>query len=303
MENHNYTFETLKTSYLPLIEAQLDTWLTPGNGPQAGLIDAARYSTIAAGKRLRPLLVFAVGDLYQANKQALLDFACAVELIHTYSLIHDDMPAMDNDDYRRGKKTLHKVVGDGIALLTGDFLLTFAFEKIAGSHFISNDLKVKLIQLMAHCSGHEGMVGGQYADLTSYQNHHTPEVLKWMHLSKTGALMRLCMEGACLLSSVSVPTCESWAELGSHMGLLFQIVDDLLDSLPATGATVPLGASSFINMTGVENTWIEARQLKAELLKRATELDPQRPVIAEIIEAITRQYEQLPQIAPCEGTL
>jgi geranylgeranyl diphosphate synthase type II len=252
---------------------------------------------------MRPVLTLMASEVFNVDCEKAIPAATAVEVFHNFSLIHDDMPAMDNDDYRRGKKTLHKVVGDGIALLTGDFLLTFAFEKIAGSHFISNDLKVKLIQLMAHCSGHEGMVGGQYADLTSYQNHHTPEVLKWMHLSKTGALMRLCMEGACLLSSVSVPTCESWAELGSHMGLLFQIVDDLLDSLPATGATVPLGASSFINMTGVENTWIEARQLKAELLKRATELDPQRPVIAEIIEAITRQYEQLPQIAPCEGTL
>lgn len=303
MNNKDYTFETLKATYLPLIEAQLDHWLTSSSGPQTGLFEAARYSTLGAGKRLRPLLVFVAGDLYKANQQALLDFACAVELIHTYSLIHDDLPAMDNDDYRRGKKSLHKVVGDGIALLTGDFLLTYAFEKIAHSEAISSESKIKLIQLMGECAGHRGMVGGQYADLTSHQHPQTPEVLQWMHLSKTGALMRLCVEGGCIIADVSAATSRSWGELGSRIGLLFQIVDDLLDDLPSTGSKVPLGPSSFISMAGVENTWIEARRLKTELMQRSMQLDPERPVLVEIIEAITRQYEQLPQIAPCEQSL
>jgi geranylgeranyl diphosphate synthase type II len=304
MKKSDYTFERLKTCYLPLIESELTAWLTPSHPcPQEGLFEAARYSTLGAGKRLRPLLVFAVGDLYEAPKQALLEFACALEMIHSYSLIHDDLPAMDNDDYRRGKKSLHKVVGDGIALLTGDFLLTYAFQKIALSPSFSNELKVKLIQLMGECAGHEGMVGGQYADLTSHQHPQNPEVLKWMHLIKTGALMRLCMEGACCIAGVSPTTCQSWAELGSRIGLLFQIVDDLLDDLPSTTSKVPLGPSSFISMAGVENTWNEARRLKSELIERCQQLDPDRPVIHEIIEAITRQYEQLPQIAPCEGHL
>lgn len=304
MEKNTYTFDGLKTTYLPLIEAELNNWLTPRSScPQEGLFEAARYSTLGAGKRLRPLLVFAVGDLYAANKKALLDFACAVELIHTYSLIHDDLPAMDNDDYRRGKKTLHKIVGDGIALLTGDFLLTYAFQKISNSAFLSDSLKVQLIQLMGECAGHEGMVGGQYADLTSHQHPQTPEVLKWMHLSKTGALMKLCTQGACLIAGISPTTCQSWAELGSRIGLLFQIVDDLLDDLPSTTAKVPLGPSSFISMAGVENTWIEARRLKSELIERSLQLDPERPIMIEIIEAITRQYEQLPQIAPRESHL
>lgn len=290
--------QSLKNTFLPRIESQLDIWLTMIEGPQKGLIEAARYSCLGSGKRFRPLLTLAVASRSHEPDTAALVAACAIELIHTYSLIHDDLPCMDNDDLRRGKKALHKVVGEGLALLTGDFLLTFAFECLATCEQMPVHMKLELIARLTKAAGHRGMVGGQYADLTCHQHPQTAEFLKWMHLCKTGALMRASLEFGAIVSGCAQQEVAIWGDFGEKFGLLFQFVDDLIDSLPSSmPSSVPIGPSSYIAFNGVEDTLIEVQKLKNQLIEMATTLDQDRTIFQEMIQAVTDQYETLPQIA------
>lgn len=300
---HSYKhLHELKAVALPLIENQLDTWLTLSHGPQQGLFEAARYSTLGIGKRFRPLLTLAVTTQHNIPFEQAVQAASIIELIHTYSLIHDDLPCMDNDDFRRGKKSLHKVVGEGLALLTGDFLLTFAFQKLSEITSIDPLVRLRLITALASAAGHQGMVGGQYADLTSHQHPQTREFVQWMHEHKTGSLMRVCMEFGAILSGLSSEQISHWRRFGQQFGLLFQLVDDLLDSLPCNMKGAPIGPSSYITFAGVQKTLDEVRQLKEQLLITCHQLDPHRQILSEMVEAVTRQYEDLPQIASSANT-
>lgn len=289
----------LKEFATPLIENQLDTWLQEQDGPQNGLIQAARYSTLGSGKRFRPLLTLCVAQHYGVDIEQAVPAACAIELVHTYSLIHDDLPCMDNDDFRRGKKSLHKVIGEGLALLTGDFLLTYAFDRLCNAHVIPPNIRLKLIQHLSLASGHLGMVGGQYADLTSHQHPQTKEFINWMHECKTGALMKASVVFGALLACVNDDQVAQWGNFGASIGLLFQLVDDLLDIFATTNTgSLPIGPSSYIAFAGIEQTLSEVRQLKLQLLKRCHELLPENLILQELIESITHQYEDLPQIIP-----
>lgn len=197
---------------------------------QCDLFSAARYSILSGGKRVRPLLVLAAGEAFGAPVHQLLDPACALEIVHTYSLIHDDLPCMDDDDERRDKPTLHKIYNEGHATLTGDFLLTFAFELLAKAPLISSDVKIELVRILASSAGADGMVGGQAVDLSLQEQEIDLPLLEFLHLKKTALLIRAALEFGGTISGASPRDLKLLALAGEHLGLAFQVIDDILDA-------------------------------------------------------------------------
>ncbi|OLN23317.1 farnesyl-diphosphate synthase [Domibacillus antri] len=195
----------------------------------APLKESMAYSLRAGGKRIRPMLLFAALETYGKEAEKGLDSACALEMIHTYSLIHDDLPAMDDDDLRRGKPTNHKVFGEATAILAGDALLTFAFELIASSTAHSPEQSVKLIRMLASAAGPEGMVGGQMADMAGEQKTLTLPELEYIHLHKTGRLLAFSVMAGAFIGGADERETSLLEKYARHIGLAFQIRDDILD--------------------------------------------------------------------------
>jgi geranylgeranyl diphosphate synthase, type II len=219
------------------IENKLTELLSQINTPET-LQSSMIYSVNAGGKKIRPLLVLATLEDLGASSKDALQVACAVELIHTYSLIHDDLPSMDNDDYRRGKLTNHKVYGEAMAILAGDALQSLAFEILTNLNNTPPEIAVKLIRLLSIASGAEGMVGGQVLDIEGEKMDLTLEQLKRIHLNKTGALLSFCIEAGALLAGVDNEKMINLKEFAKNIGLTFQIQDDILD---VTSTTEELG--------------------------------------------------------------
>ena len=189
------------------------------------------YSLEAGGKRIRPLLLFSTLDAFGIDPKKGLPVAAAIEMIHTYSLIHDDLPSMDNDDLRRGKPTNHKVFGDAIAILAGDALLTYSFEVISklANEFASAETKLKLMIEMAKAAGTEGMVGGQVADMEGEGKKLSLEELEYIHIHKTGKLLRFSVVAGAIIANSSQSQLDHLSAFSHHLGLAFQIQDDILD--------------------------------------------------------------------------
>ncbi|HEY2809860.1 MAG TPA: polyprenyl synthetase family protein [Rhabdochlamydiaceae bacterium] len=223
--------EAFLHSAQPLLEERLHA-LIPSDTqlPFGGLFAAARYSLFSGGKRLRPLLVLASCLTVEGTLQKALDPACAIECIHTYSLIHDDLPCMDNDDMRRGKPTLHCVYPEWHALLTGDYLLTFAFEILAQSPYLSDAEKIACIQLIAANCGARGMIGGQMIDLHTESMQIDKALLEQMHSAKTAALFSAALECGAIAAGASPRERSLLRECGEKIGLAFQIADDIFDA-------------------------------------------------------------------------
>lgn len=212
-----------------LVDAELDRLVPPEAAVPSTIHRAMRYSLFAGGKRIRPVLCLAAARATGGEAPGMLPAACSLELIHTYSLIHDDLPSLDNDDYRRGKLTNHKVFGDAMAILAGDALLTFAFEVLSRSA-APDDRKVKLIAELATASGTVGgMVGGQVADLEGEGKPPSAELLESIHRAKTGALLRASLRMGAIVAGASEAEYTALSTYGEHVGLAFQIVDDVLD--------------------------------------------------------------------------
>ena len=256
---------------LDTVEAALSRWVV-AEAP-AGLGDAMRYAVLDGGKRLRPLLVLAASEAVQGNQDAALRAACAVELIHAYSLVHDDMPCMDNDVLRRGKPTVHVKFGEAQALLAGDALQALAFELLAPEgQDIAFSIQATLCRLLARAAGHEGMAGGQAIDLASVGHALTEEQLRHMHRLKTGALLQgsVMMGAAC--GQASAASQEALARYGAAVGLAFQVVDDILD-VTADSATLGKTAGkdaaqdkpTYVSLMGLERS----RALAGQLLDQA----------------------------------
>lgn len=207
-----------------LIDKTLNEWLD-----ETPVEVAARYSVMSGGKRLRPLLTLATAEALGASLEKSITPACAIELIHTYSMIHDDLPAMDNDDLRRGRPTLHKVYSEGEAILTGDFLLTYAFEKLASAPGIDPHSKLELIKLISSKSGSKGMITGQWIDLASEEKKLTLNETDELHLLKTGALIEASILAGAIVAQASKEVKESLSLFSKKLGLAFQIIDDVLD--------------------------------------------------------------------------
>jgi len=256
-----------------IIDKALDKYLPPIDGMEGRVVEAARYSLFAGGKRLRPILCIAAHEACGGSSKALLPVACALEMIHTYSLIHDDLPAMDNDDFRRGKPTNHKVFGEAVAILAGDLLLTYAFELMA-EHGLEDrsGTVMRVIHIIARASGFKGMVGGQMIDLACEGKEVDVPTVEYMHARKTGALITASVQAGAILAGASESEIERMGRYGRHLGLAFQITDDLLD---VTGSFEEMGKTpgsddrkgkrTYPFLVGIE----ESRRLAREHVERA----------------------------------
>lgn len=214
----------------PLIDSELDRLIPKESEPPQRVHRAIRWSVFAGGKRFRPALLIAVGQTLEAKADNLLRTACALEMIHTYSLIHDDLPSMDNDELRRGKPTCHVKFGEATAILAGDALQTLAFQTIAEDDSLTAPLRVKLVGELARAAGTpEGMVAGQAHDLDAASQHIEKTNLERIHHKKTGALIRAAARGGAMIAGAGQTELAAITEYATQLGLLFQITDDLLD--------------------------------------------------------------------------
>lgn len=219
-----------------VVDKALNRFLIREARPPEVVHKAMRYSVFAGGKRLRPILCLAAAEICGGDSKNTLPTACALEVLHTYSLVHDDLPAMDDDDLRRGRPTNHKVFGEGLAILAGDGLLTFAFELIAQNAAIKGvrpEWVVEAVRVVARAAGSLGMVGGQAVDLVSEGNAalngHRAQVLDYIHRHKTGALIQASLDAGAVLAGATVAQRRALIRYGENIGLAFQIADDVLD--------------------------------------------------------------------------
>jgi len=258
------------------VDHHLDRWLPQPSGPEAHLQEAMRYSVIGGGgKRVRPVLVYAAGKALNIEEDQLDACACAVEIIHAYSLIHDDLPAMDDDDLRRGRPTCHKKYDEATAILAGDALQAFAFEILAADSALqtSPSNRIEMIKLLAKASGSVGMAGGQAIDLDAVGKALKLEELENMHLLKTGALIRASvLLGAMCSPNVQASKLEALDTYARYVGLAFQIHDDVLDVTADTetlgkpqGSDEQQNKPTYPSLLGLEG----AQQRALELHKRA----------------------------------
>ena len=211
------------------VDVALDRFLPPETERPETLHKAMRYSVFAGGKRLRPVLVIAGAEAVGGSAERVMPTACALELIHTYSLVHDDLPAMDDDDFRRGVPTNHKVFGEAIAILAGDALLTLAFRLVAENARDRVGALGDVVVDIADAAGHAGMVAGQVADLEAEGRPVGAETLDYIHTHKTGVLIRASLRAGAMLCGADAPQLRALSLAGANLGLAFQIVDDILD--------------------------------------------------------------------------
>ena len=252
------------------VEAALDGAI-PVTYPEK-IYEAMRYSLLAGGKRLRPILCLATCEMAGGTIEMAMPTACALEMIHTMSLIHDDLPAMDNDDYRRGRLTNHKVYGDNIAILAGDGLLAYAFEYVAAhTQNVAPERVLKVIALLGRAVGAAGLVGGQVVDLESEGKLDVSlETLDFIHTHKTAALLEACVVSGGILAGLAAPELQRLSRYAQNIGLAFQIVDDILD-ITATQAELGKTAGkdlqaqkvTYPSLWGLEESRRQAHQLIA----------------------------------------
>ena len=253
-------------------ERSLDTLLPPAGGPEGRLLEAMRYAALGGGKRLRGFLVQQSGRLFGVDRRALGRVAAAVECVHAYSLVHDDLPAMDDDDLRRGKPTVHKAFDEATAILAGDALLTMAFGLLAapdahGDPFVRCELVVRL----AHAAGHAGMVGGQMMDIAfEHGSPGLPEITRLQRM-KTAALITFSCEAGAILGRASASARNALSAYGQDLGLAFQIVDDLLDAEgdpakmgKAAGKDADRGKPTVVSVLGAGRARAQAEALAAQ---------------------------------------
>lgn len=245
-------FKEQNAEYLAYIEKYLDEeCFLYESQPQKILFEAMRYSLLAGGKRLRPIFVFDFSRMCGGDWKKAAPFAAAVEMIHTYSLIHDDLPCMDNDDFRRGRPSNHKVYGEATAVLAGDALLTAAFMFLAKAPY-SAETRIRAVEILSECAGELGMVGGQVLDMSSEERQCTEQEVLDIQSRKTGALIRAaCMLGV-LAGNGSEEQLAAAAAFADHLGLAFQIRDDMLDVI---GNAEEMGKS--VGTDAVKNTFVQ----------------------------------------------
>lgn len=270
----------------------------PESNPQAKVLEAMRYSLEAGGKRIRPLLVLAFcracgGDVQKALKPAL-----AIEMIHTYSLIHDDLPAMDDDDYRRGRLSCHKAFDEATAILAGDALNVLPFELLSTDTTLPAETRVSLIAELANAAGAEGMIGGQVIDIANETRTDVDQNnLVNMYAHKTGALIRVACTMGCMVAGANDKMLTAATEYAQRLGLAFQIVDDILD---VTGTPELLGKpigsdaahhkTTFVTLLGLEGAKAEASRLTEEALRLLEDI-PEHQFLTEMTEALlNRNY-------------
>lgn len=285
--------------YCSMIEAALPQYLPPVTLPQGKVCEAMAYSLLDGGKRIRGCLTLAMCELCGGVVQSALPLACAIEMVHAYSLIHDDLPCMDNDDLRRGKPSCHIKFGEGTALLAGDALLTHAFSAASDAYFngtLPAETVLRCVNQLSRAAGVEGMIGGQVIDTAPEEVPMTPEQLEAMHGMKTGALIRSAAVLGCLAAGAPRDVVMQADLYAAKIGLAFQIVDDILD---ATEESEKLGKSTsdadnnkttYITLYGVEKAREMVRRLvlEADLAVKGTVLDDE--MLYELADTLAKRH-------------
>ncbi len=281
-----------------VVDAALDRLMPEAKGPSAKVTEAMRYSLSAGGKRVRPILMMAGCKAVGGVPEEILPAACAMECVHTYSLIHDDLPAMDDDDLRRGKPTCHVVYGEAVAILAGDGLLTYAFELMTHRELtdkVPPHTLLRAISIFSHAAGVAGMVGGQTADILNEGKEVDPETLAFIHSCKTGALIRASVEMGALLGGGDEGQIAALREYGTALGLCFQVVDDLLDVVgdqeklgKPVGSDEKNKKATYPALFGIEETRRRAAELRDQALAHLSsfgqEAEPLRAIANYIVE-------------------
>jgi len=290
-------FPTWTKGVLAGTEAALDRFLPPATQEPAKLHEAMRYTAMGGGKRVRPLLVHASGALFGADADALARAACAVEMIHVYSLVHDDMPCMDDDDLRRGKPTVHVAYDEATALLVGDALQAQAFDVLAGTTTVPAARTVTMLRLLAEAAGSAGMCGGQAIDLDSVGISLDQEQLERMHQLKTGAMLRVSvLLGALAGRDLASHEQEALGAYSRAIGLAFQVVDDVLDATEdsatlgkTAGKDAAANKPTYVSILGLEPSKALAEQLRRQAHDALAPFGEQALRLREIADLIVQR--------------
>ena len=268
------TFKEIWAARTKLVEENLLRELHNTPTIDEKIFNAMNYSLFAGGKRVRPIMLIAAADSISNNGEKFLPVACALEMIHTYSLIHDDLPAMDNDDYRRGKLTNHKVFGESTAILAGDALLTHAFDVITRQENVEPKILIAVIREISVAAGIGGMIGGQSIDIQSEGKLIDMPTLKKMHLGKTGALFKAAIRSGAILAGASDTQLDALTKYAENFGLAFQITDDILDVIgdeknlgKPIGSDAKNNKSTYVTLTSLD----EAKKLAEKSVEDAVD--------------------------------
>ncbi|MGZ6292933.1 MAG: polyprenyl synthetase family protein [Syntrophales bacterium] len=281
-----------------IVDEALERYMPGDDNYPPVIFKALRYSLFAGGKRIRPILCLASAEALGGNVGSILPVACALELIHTYSLIHDDLPAMDDDDYRRGRRTSHKVFGENMAILAGDALLTEAFHLMSDRGLMEKIAPEKLVSVIhdvAGAAGCFGMVGGQVVDVQSEGEAVDNEVLNFIHTRKTGAMIAAAVKAGAALADAGEVELNALTSYGRHLGLAFQIADDILNVEgdqklmgKGTGSDIKRGKVTYPALVGMDASRKKARELVEEALSAIKNFDhraePLRMIASYIVE-------------------
>lgn len=282
-------FETARRAAVETVAAQLDSLLSLPDGPERKLIEAIRYAALDGGKGFRPFLCLATAGLFKVSEAHAKRVAMAVECVHCYSLVHDDLPAMDDDDMRRGKPSTHKAYNEATAILAGDALLTLAFEILADEQTHNDaDIRIVLVARLAHAAGMQGMVGGQMMDLLSPDLDLDAGGLTRLQKMKTGALISFAVEAGAILGKASDSQRQALVNYAHDIGLAFQIADDVLDvagSAAAIGKTkgkdAVAGKQTFASLLGVERARAQARLLVDQAIHHLDGFGPEADALRQ----------------------
>ena len=280
------------------VDAVIDRLLAKPDGPEARVYEAMRYAALAPGKRLRPFLVLASAHLFGVSQRSALQAAVAIELLHTYSLVHDDLPAMDDSDLRRGRPTCHKAFDDATAVLAGDGLLTMAFEVLADPDTHGDPaVRIELVSCLAKAAGCAGMVGGQMIDLLA-EHDHTLDIgaITRLQRLKTGALIAFSCEAGAILGKSSIDNRRALVGYAHDLGLAFQIADDLLDAegtAAETGKSVgrdaEAGKATFVSILGLEGARKQARALVSQAIGQLESFGDKAHLLREVAHFVVER--------------
>jgi geranylgeranyl diphosphate synthase type II len=276
------------------VDQCLGRLLPAASEPPTAIHQAMRHSIFAGGKRLRPILVLASGESLGAARDTLLHLGAGIEMMHTYSLIHDDLPALDNDDLRRGLPTCHKMFGEAIAILAGDALMTRSYQVLTDTPGVSDSTRIDIIRDIAYATGTvEGLIGGQVVDLESEGKPIEAPILEYIHRSKTGALLKACTRCGARAAGASAEQLHALTEFGRNIGLAFQIVDDILDMTTSSeklgktaGKDQKVMKATYPALYGIEASRQMAQGLISAALENIRDLDDRAEPLRELAQFV-----------------
>lgn len=279
-----------------IVDKFLDSYMPPDDAYPQEIHRAMRYSLFAGGKRIRPILSIASFEAIREDSSMILPVACSIELIHTYSLIHDDLPSMDNDDFRRGKPTNHRVFGEAVAILAGDALLTLAFSMMTDSAYVlklDNEHILQVVNEISSASGYKGMVGGQVVDILSEGRDIDFNTLEYIHVNKTGAIIRASVRAGGILAGADKSHLNALTSYGENLGLAFQITDDILDIEGKkedigknTGMDIKKGKKTYPGIIGMDESKKKVNELIEDSIGAISIFDDKADPLREIAKFI-----------------